>query len=288
METCFPASSSPPPPEGRPSGGPPACLHRRLRLLALLPLLLLLPLLARPASAAPPSDLRHIAPLAPSRAAISLLTTAADPDHGRRTLAFDRDIPCALVPLLDAYAPDAFPRNPLTDPDYPAPLPSDPIPLRLHLTFDLPASRALDPAPFLLLSGDADRAPVPLGEAALDAPVPHSGPVSLLLGPAPGITAIRTRTAFRYDPATRTATESFSILLRNATDRRTTVHVLETFPRSPSYTLTSATHESRPGPRPSTLLFPIDLAPSGNATLSYAVRYDFPATPTHETDSAAP
>ena len=275
METCFPAASRP--------AGP---LLPRRSFLALLLLLCLSAFSSAPA--APPSDIRHLAHLAPSRAAITLLTTAADPDRGRATRAYYRDIPCALVPLLDAYAPDAFPRNPLTDPDFPAPLPSDPIALRLQLTFDLPADATLDPGPFTLLSGDADRAPVPLGETSIDDPVPPAGTVTLLLGPAPGFTARRVRTAFRADPAARTATETFSILLRNATDRRTTIHVLETFPRSPAYALTAATHESRPGPRPSTLLFPIDLAPSGNATLTYTVRYDFPAPGAPEPDPDTP
>lgn len=289
MGTCSSPTSLGP--RGR--RAPRSVLSPALRHLLRLPIVFtILAQLCPPAPAAPlvagdasSSPILHTAHLAPSRAAITLLSTATAPDGTRRTLAFDRDLPCELVPVLDVYAPDAFPRNPRTDPDFPGAASSDedvqPRPLPYQLTFEVPADHPLAPGRFLLLAGDADRAPLPLGDLLLDASLSPGDTAVLRLDPAPGLFATRLRTDFLPAPLPSAetpeaiATESFHFDFHNATSRRTTIHVIETFPRSSDFALTSATRESRPGPRPGTLLFPVLLPPRGNASLDYTVQYTF-------------
>ena len=223
---------------------------------------------AATAVAAPPCV--HIAHLAPSRTSLTLATTVCE-NGVQRPVDFLRDVPCALVPTLDAFARDNFPRNPRTDPDFPSPATEGvPVALRLRLTLDLPAGHALAPGDFHLLAGDADKAPIPLGRATLGDGVQQ--PIDL--GPAQGLSAVRTRTAFRS--AATGVSESFQIALRNATARRTVVDIVETFARGGEWSIVAASHAHRDGEKPNTAVFPVTLAPHGQATLSYTVEYAFP------------
>ncbi len=212
----------------------------------------------------------HVAHLAPSHTSLALSTSVRQ-GGGATSASFLRDVPCTLVPTLDAFARDGFPRNPRTDPDFPSPgTEGVPVALRLRLTLDLPAGHVLAPGDFHLLAGDADKAPIPLGRATLG----DGAQQPIDLGPAQGLSAVRTRTDFRSSPGG--VSESFRIALRNATAQRTVVDVVETFARGGSWSIVAASHAHREGERPDTAVFPVTLAPHGQAALSYTVEYAFP------------
>jgi hypothetical protein len=142
-------------------------------------------------------------------------------------------------------------------------------------TLQLRAFNSLPAGYLRVLSADRHGTPQFIGEGRLN-DTPKGSDATITLGTAFDLRAERTRTSFSADKAGHTLDEAFRIHLSNAGDSARTVTVREHPSRWRQWTLTAAT--SKPSQQtPDTLEFRVAVPANGNATLDYAVRYQWSA-----------
>ncbi|MET0330004.1 MAG: DUF4139 domain-containing protein [Dyella sp.] len=126
-----------------------------------------------------------------------------------------------------------------------------------------------------VLSIDRDGNAEFIGEGQLP-DTPKTQPVQITLGQVFDLSATRERSAFKVDRAARQMDEAFKLQLSNAGDSTRTVTVREHPSRWRQWTVVSS---SVPPSRQSTdiLEFTIDVPAHGQATLDYALRYQWSA-----------
>lgn len=137
------------------------------------------------------------------------------------------------------------------------------------------AFKAFDslPAGYLRVLGIADDNAELLGEARI-ADTPKGRTVDVELGTPFDLRAEREQTGFSVDKAARTLDEGFRITLDNAGDTARTVTVREHPARWREWTLLSSS--SKPATQGvDTLEFAVNVPAHGNATLEYALRYQW-------------
>lgn len=138
--------------------------------------------------------------------------------------------------------------------------------------------RAFDslPAGYLrVLTADRNGTPQFIGEGRIS-DTPKGSDATITLGTAFDLRAERTRTNFSVDKAGRTLDEAFRINLSNAGDSARTVTVREHPNRWHQWALASSS--SKPSQQtPDTLEFRVEVPANGNATLDYAIRYQWTA-----------
>ena len=132
------------------------------------------------------------------------------------------------------------------------------------------------PAGYLrVLTADRNGTPQFIGEGRIN-DTPKGSDATITLGTAFDLRAERTRTSFNVDKAGRTMDEAFHINLSNAGDSPRTVTVREHPSRWRQWTLASSS--SKPSQQTAdTLEFRVEVPANGNATLDYAVRYNWTA-----------
>jgi len=148
----------------------------------------------------------------------------------------------------------------------------------VHLTFRNDAASGLGmPLPAgRLRVNKLDRADGSLefiGEDVIDH-TPKDEELRIRLGNAFDVVAERRQTDYSVDTESRTLSESFEISIRNHKPTPVTVQVNETLYRWVDWKITSASHEFDKLDARS-IGFPVDVAPDGEATLTYEVRYNW-------------
>lgn len=102
------------------------------------------------------------------------------------------------------------------------------------------------------------------------------GDVDIELGTAFDLHATRARTAFNLDNSDRRIDEAFRVTLSNDGDAARTINVTEHPDRWTQWTLVSSSIRPRTQ-TPDTLMFQVDVPAHGQATLDYALRYQWTA-----------
>ena len=192
--------------------------------------------------------------------------------NGHQSIDFwQENIPVTPNYVYDGVIWDRFPRNPKTDPDLGT---RSSTCVRLRLDF-IP-SAPLPPGPVSFFSASPDGPLLPLGQGTPEPSSPGSSIWSVLLHPVPDLQARRTRTSFQPVPDGSSATESFIIVLENASSSPKTVLVREHALRGTNIQVVAAGQESEivhDGDKPPAILFPVHLSPESTKTVSYTVKY---------------
>lgn len=192
--------------------------------------------------------------------------------NNKKTIDFwQENIPVTQNYEYDGAVLDHFPRNPKTDSDLGTRSTSC---VRLRLDF-IP-SAPLPPGPISFFSADSDGPLLTLGQGVPEPTAPGSSIWSVLLQPVPELQARRTRIAFQPSPDGSSATESFLIVLENASPSPKTVLVREHALRGFNIQVVAAGQESEivhDGDNPPVILFPVRLSPESSKTVSYTVKY---------------
>ena len=184
-------------------------------------------------------------------------------------LAFIESIPVETGYLYDGVRFDRYQRNRRTD-SYLGTEFSRVIETRL--TFKLPAGASLPPGPFQLMRGDANQALEHVGSDWLP-PLAPGDVAALNLGPAPGLSGRRLRTAFTEVASFKGLEETFEITLYNQTDADQAITVIEHLYRGGNYEILAASAEHTPGLIPNSIRFTLPVKAGSSKTLTYTVRY---------------
>jgi hypothetical protein len=112
-----------------------------------------------------------------------------------------------------------------------------------------------------------------IGEDALDH-TPRNEKVLLKLGSAFDVVGERRQLDFRVDTSRRTMTEEIEVRLRNQKSERVEVQVKENLYRWVNWSIGSKSHDFRKEDA-RTIVFPVSVAPEGEAVVRYTVRYDW-------------
>ena len=234
-------------------------------------------------SAPRPMMMKAMAAPAPSMAPLPQQSTLAD--YRSYTLPEAVDLPDASVSQVPLYATRAIDceRTSLLESGN-SWVPPQPM---LNRDFNMEGGgaivstlklKAFDslPAGYLrVLTADKNGTPQFIGEGRIN-DTPKGSDATITLGTAFDLHAERTRTSFSVDNAGRTLDEAFRINLSNASDSARTVTVREHPNRWRVWTLVSSS--SKPSQQtPDTLEFRVEVPANGNATLDYAIRYQWTA-----------
>jgi hypothetical protein len=137
-----------------------------------------------------------------------------------------------------------------------------------RLGLPLPAGRMrvskLDPA---------DRTLEFIGEDAI-AHTPRNETVQLTLGSAFDVVGERRQLDFRIDTARRTMSEEIEVRVRNQKKERVAVQVKENLYRWTNWSVTAHSHGFRRDDA-RTIVFPVQIAPEGEAVVRYTVQYSW-------------
>lgn len=177
-------------------------------------------------------------------------------------------IGCARVHMVDAGMTSWRPQQPLLQPDYPGA--TGPLPVTAVVTVANTSKSGLGrplPAGRVRVFDGADF----LGESALPH-TPGGGDIKLQVGRSFDLSASREATGFRVDRAGRTATESFEIVLGNASAKDATIRVVEALPRWSQWEIVASSlpsHKKNAG----SVEFDVPVPAGGEARLTYTVRY---------------
>jgi hypothetical protein len=112
-----------------------------------------------------------------------------------------------------------------------------------------------------------------IGEDAIDH-TPRNEQVLLKLGSAFDVVGERRQLDFRVDTNRRTMTEEIEVRLRNQKKERVEVQVKENLYRWVNWTVASKTHDYRKEDS-RTIVFPVIVAPEGEAIVRYTVQYSW-------------
>jgi hypothetical protein len=110
-----------------------------------------------------------------------------------------------------------------------------------------------------------------VGEDAI-AHTPRNEKVQLTLGSAFDVVGERRQVDFRVDTSRKTMTEEIEVKVRNQKKERVTVQVKETMYRWVNWNITARSQEFRKDDA-RTVVFPVTIAPEGEAIVRYTVQY---------------
>jgi hypothetical protein len=110
-----------------------------------------------------------------------------------------------------------------------------------------------------------------VGEDAI-AHTPRNELVQLTLGSAFDVVGERRQVDFRVDTSRKTMSEEIEVRIRNQKKERVTVHVKENLYRWINWNVTARNHEFRKEDA-RTIVFPVIVAPEGEAVVRYTVQY---------------
>ena len=181
-----------------------------------------------------------------------------------------RTIDCERTALYSVGSPGYRPPQPVLNPDF---TPNDGSEITSML-----ALKAFDslPAGYLrVLSADRSGTLQFIGEGRIN-DTPKGSQAAITLGTAFDLRATRERTKFEVDAPAHRMDEAFRIRLSNAGDTARMVTVREYPQRWRQWTLTSSS--SKPSTQnPDLLEFRVNVPANGEATLDYALRYQWTA-----------
>lgn len=183
-----------------------------------------------------------------------------------------RSMACERLALLDSG--NSFqPQQPVLTPDFDSGSSN-----QIVSTLKLQAFDSLPAGYLRVLTADRSGAPQFIGEGRIN-DTPKGSDATITLGTSFDLRAERERTAFNVDKAGRSMQEAFRIRLSNAGETARTVTVREHPSRWRQWTLVSSS--IKPDQQaPDELAFKVAVPAHGNATLDYAVRYQWTADDT--------
>ena len=181
-----------------------------------------------------------------------------------------RTIDCERTALYSVGSSGYRPAQPMLNPDFEPNGGSE-----ITSTLALKAFDSLPAGYLRVLSADRSGMPQFIGEGRID-DTPKGGKATITLGTAFDLRATRTRTKFEVDAPAHHMDEAFRIRLSNAGDTARVVTVRDYPQRWRQWTLTSSS--SKPSTQnPDLLEFRVNVPANGEATLDYALRYQWTA-----------
>lgn len=181
-----------------------------------------------------------------------------------------RSVDCERTALYSAGNGGYRPPQPMLNPDFEQNGGNEVI-----STLALKAFDSLPAGYLRVLSADKQGTPQFIGEGRIN-DTPKGGDVAITLGTAFDLRATRTRTKFQVDAPAHRMDEAFRIRLSNAGDTARVVTVREYPQRWREWTLLSSS--GKPSKQtPDVLEFHVNVPANGQATLDYALRYQWTA-----------